>query len=304
MKSPYEILGVSKTASADDIRSAYRKLAKKLHPDLNPGDKKAEERFKEVSTANDLLSDNEKRAKFDAGVIDAAGNEKPQQQRQYYRNYAGPNAARGASNPNYESASAFSDFEGMDDILAQIYAQQAQARRNAKGADVRYHLNIPFLDAVTGATQRLNLPDGTTIDVKIPAGIETGRIIRLKGKGQASQGAGGPGDALVEVSVLAHPQFIRVGDDLLLELPVSIKEAALGGSVKVPTATGAVMLNIPAGSNAGTQLRLKGKGVAGRGDQMVKLRIVLPNRMDQQLNDFLKSWTPAAEDDPRKEFQS
>jgi DnaJ-class molecular chaperone len=303
LKNPYEILGVSKSASADDIRSAYRKLAKKLHPDLNPGDKKAEERFKEISVANDLLSDNEKRAKFDAGVIDAVGNEKPQQQRQYYRDYAGAGAGRGKANPNYESASAFSDLDGMDDIMAQIYAQQAHARRNAKGTDVRYHLNIPFLDAVTGATQRLNLPDGTTIDVKIPAGIETGRIIRLKGKGQPSQGAGGSGDALVEVTVLAHPHFTRVGDDLLLELSVSIKEAALGGPVKTPTAAGSVMLNIPAGSNAGTQLRLKGKGVAGRGDQLVKLRVVLPQRSDQQLNDFLKTWTPAFEDDLRKEFQ-
>ena len=140
MKNPYESLGVSKTASADDIRAAYRKLAKKLHPDLNPGDKKAEERFKEISTANDLLSDNEKRAKFDAGVIDAAGNEK-QQQREYYRNYAGANANRGRGNPGYDSASGFSDFDGMDDIFAQMFAQQQQARRNAKGDRKSTRLN-------------------------------------------------------------------------------------------------------------------------------------------------------------------
>ena len=301
MRDPYEILGVSKSASADDIRAAYRKLAKKLHPDLNPGDSKAEDKFKEVSAANELLSDNEKRAKFDAGIIDAAGNEKPQP-RQYYRDYAGANAGASGANPNYESASAFSDMGNMDDILAEMFARQNQARRNAPGQDVRYRLSVPFLDAVNGATQRLNLPDGSTIDVKIPAGIAEGQIIRLKGKGTPSQGTGAAGDARVEISVLPHPFFTRVGDDLLLDLPISIKEAALGGPIKAPTASGTVMLNIPPHSNSGTQLRLKGKGVAGRGDLLVKLRVVLPKRADQQLNDFLKGWSPDATDDPRKEM--
>ena len=306
MRDPYEVLGVSKSASADDIRSAYRKLAKKLHPDLNPGDKSAEEKFKEVSQANELLSDNEKRAKFDAGLIDASGNEKPQpqQQRQYYRDYAGANAGARGANPNYEQASAFSDMGGMDDILAEMFARQSQARANARGSDVQYRLSVPFLDAVNGATQRLNLPDGSTIDVKIPAGINEGQSIRLKGKGQPSQGTGPAGDARVEIAVLPHAFFTRVGDDLLLDLPISIKEAALGGPVKVPTSTGSVMLNVPAGSNFGTQLRLKGKGVAGRGDQLVKLRVVLPTRADQQLREFLKTWTPEASDDPRKEMFS
>ena len=298
MRNPYEILGVSKTASADDIRSAYRKLAKKLHPDLNPGDKSSEDKFKEVSTAYDLLSDNEKRAKFDAGVIDAAGNEK-QQQRPYYRDYAGANAGAAGANPNYEQASAFSDMGDMDDILAEMFARQAHARRNARGEDVHYRLSVPFLDAVNGATQRLNLPGGSTIDVKIPAGINDGQSIRLKGKGTPSQGSGAAGDARVEISVLPHSFFTRVGDDLLVELPVSIKEAALGGPIKAPTASGTVMLNIPANSNTGTQLRLKGKGVAGRGDLLVKLRVVMPKRADQQLNDFLKGWSPDGTDDPR-----
>ena len=303
MKNPYEILGVAKTASADDIRAAYRKLAKKLHPDLNPGDKKSEEKFKEVSGAYDLLSDNEKRAKFDAGVIDAAGNEKPQQ-RQYYRDYAGANAGAQGANPNYEQASAFSDLGGMDDILAEMFARQNEARRNMRGADVQYRLTVPFLDAVNGASQRLTLPDGSTIDVKIPAGIKEGQVIRLKGKGQPSQGKGGAGDALVEVLIAPHAFFARQGDDLLLELPVSVKEAALGGPVRVQTPGGAVMLNVPANSNSGTQLRLKGKGVAGKGDLLVKLRVVLPKRPDQQLNDFLKGWMPSPDDDPRREIQS
>lgn len=299
MRDPYEVLGVAKSASADDIRAAYRKLAKKLHPDLNPGDKKAEAAFKELNQANDILSDNEKRAKFDAGVIDAAGNEKPQE-RQYYRDYA----SAGAANPNYESASGFSDFGGFDDILSEMFARQQEQRRNARGADIHYRLTIPFLDAINGASQRLTLPDGGTIDVKIPAGIETGRAIRLKGKGQSSQGTGGPGDALVEITVAPHSFFSRSGDDLLLDLPVTIKEAALGGQVRTPTATGAVMLNIPAGSNFGTQLRLKGKGVAGRGDQIVKLRVVMPKVPDAKLNEFLKTWQPAAKDDPRAEITS
>ena len=299
MANPYETLGVSKSASADDIRSAYRKLAKKLHPDLNPGDKKAEDKFKDVSAANELLSDNEKRAKFDAGLIDASGNEKPQQ-RQYYRDYAGANAGARGANANYESASAFSDMDGMEDVLAEMLGRQAQARRNAPGQHVQYRLSVPFLDAVNGATQRLNLPDGSTIDVKIPAGINNGQSIRLKGKGMPSQGTGPAGDARVEISIMPHPFFTRVGDDLLLELPVSIKEAALGGLVKAPTASGSVMLNIPGHSNSGSQLRLKGKGVAGRGDLLVKLRIVLPKRADQQLNDFLKGWLPEGSDDPRE----
>ncbi len=302
MRNPYEILGVVKTASADDIRSAYRKLAKKLHPDLNPGDKKAEEKFKEVSGAYDLLSDNEKRAKFDAGMIDASGSEK--QQRQYYRDYAGANAGARGANPNYERASAFSDLGGMDDILAEMFARQSEARRNARGGDVQYRLTVPFLDAVNGATQRLNLPDGSTIDVKIPAGINEGQVIRLKGKGQPSQGKGGAGDALVTIVIQPHRFFNRDGDDLLLDLPITIKEAALGGQVKAPTSTAAVMLNIPAGATTGTQLRLKGKGVGGRGDILVKLRIAMPKRADQQLNDFLKGWTPSPEDDPRGEMLS
>ena len=302
MANPYEILGVSSTASADEIRKAYRALAKKHHPDLNPGNKSAEAKFKAIAAANDLLSDNTKRAKFDAGVIDETGAEKPQPQRQYYKDYAGANAQSAGSNPNYERREAYSDFGGMDDILAEMFARQNEARRNARGTDVQYRLNIPFLDAVNGANQRLNLPDGTTIEVKIPAGVESGKMIRLKGKGQPSAGTGGQGDALVEIEVLPHKYFSRAGNDILLDLPISIKEAALGGPVKAPTTTGTVMLNIPKNTNTGSQLRLKGKGVNG-GDQLVRLRIVMPREADHALNEFLKNWHPSPTDDPRKEIQ-
>ena len=297
MRDPYEVLGVAKSASADDIRAAYRKLAKKLHPDLNPGDAKAEAGFKELNQANDLLSDNEKRAKFDSGVIDAAGNEKPQQ-RQYYRDYAGA----GAGNPNYQSAQGFSDFDGFDDILSEMFARQTEARRNARGSDVHYRLTVSFLDAVNGGSTRITLPGGQNLDVKIPAGIETGKSIRLKGKGQPSQGTGGTGDALIEVTVAPHPSFTREGNDILIELPISIKEAALGGPVRSPTTSGAVMLNVPANATSGTQLRLKGKGVAGKGDQIVRLKVVMPKATDAELNAFLKTWEP--KDDPRSEVKS
>ncbi len=206
--------------------------------------------------------------------------------------------------PTMNPLLGFSDFGGFDDVLAEMFARQQEQRRNARGADIHYRLTIPFLDAVNGASQRLTLPDGGTIDVKIPAGIDTGQTIRLKGKGRPSAGTGGAGDALVDVTVAPHAFFSRSGDDLLLDLPVTIKEAALGGPVRTPTATGAVMLNIPANANFGTQLRLKGKGVAGRGDQIVKLRIVMPEAPDAKLNEFLKDWQPVTSDDPRREITS
>ncbi|MDE2445972.1 MAG: DnaJ domain-containing protein [Alphaproteobacteria bacterium] len=299
MKSPYEILGVAKTASADDVRKAYRGLAKKLHPDLNPGDKSAEAKFKDVSIAYDLLSDNAKRAKFDAGEIDAAGNETAAaRERQYYRDHP---QARQQQNA-YASSAGFEDFAG-DDLFSELFRKQAEKQRNAKGADAQYRLTVSFLDAVNGGLQRISLPGGGALDVNIPAGIQEGQTLRLKGKGNASQGTGGHGDALVQIAVAPHAFFTRVGDDIFVELPVTIKEAALGGPVKVPTSTGSVMLNIPKASNTGALLRLKGKGVAGKGDQFVKLKIVLPQMPDAALNDFLSDWSPDASYDPRKEMQ-
>ena len=299
MKDPYETLGVSKTASADEIRKAYRKLAKKLHPDLNPGDKQAEERFKEVSVANDLLSDPEKRRRYDAGEIDATGAEKAPPNARYYRDYAA-----GAGHP-YEGQGAYGDFAQGDDLFAELLRRSAEQARRRPGADMHYELPIDFLDAVNGATKTITLPQGGTLDVTIPAGVEDGQILRLRGKGAPSPGEGPPGDALVQVVVKPHRYFTREGDDILLDLPVTVKEAALGAEVKAPTTTGSVMLKIPKRSSTGDVLRLRGKGVktrGGAGDELVRLKVMLPKEADPELDAFLANWNPAASYDPRKEM--
>ncbi len=297
MKDPYETLGVAKTASAEEIRSAYRKLAKKLHPDLNPGDKQAEERFKEVSVANDLLSDHEKRRRFDAGEIDASGAEKTPPNARYYRDYA----AEGGH--PYEAHGAYGDFAQGDDLFAELLRRSAEQARRRPGADLHYELPIDFLDAVNGSSKTITLPQGGILNVTIPAGVEEGQILRLRGKGAPSAGEGPPGDALVQIIVRPHRYFRREGDDILLDLPVSVKEAALGAEVRTPTSTGSVMLKIPKRSNTGDVLRLRGKGVktrGGAGDELVKLTVMMPTEPEPKLDAFLADWKPAADYDPRK----
>lgn len=300
MRDPYQILGLSPTASQADIKKAYLKLAKKLHPDLNPGDKSAEERFKEVSAANDLLGDPEKRRRYDAGEIDETGAERPQHK--YYRDYA----AEMADNP-YEARSGYADFSGADDIFAEILKRRAKEARNARGHDLNYQLPIDFLDAVAGATKHVHLPHGGALEVKIPAGIEEGQILRLRGKGADSPGEGPAGDALVEVTIIPHRFFTREGDNIRFDLPITVKEAALGADVRAPTPSGSVMLKVPKGANTGTLLRLKGKGVQrpnAPGDALVRLKVMMPATSDAELDAFLAKWQPSSAYDPRGDMNS
>jgi DnaJ-class molecular chaperone len=297
-RDPYTVLGVARDASHEDIRKAYRSLAKKLHPDLNPGNKEAEKEFKEVTAAYDLLSDADKRARFDRGEIDASGAERPQQR--YYRDFAdmdqGPHP--------YASDAGFADFsgaQGMEDILSELFRRGGGSRRSdfaARGADVHYRLAIEFLEAVNGVTRRLTLPDGAVLDVTIPAGTRDGQVLRLRGKGQPGRGSQPAGDALVEVSVLSHPYFTRRGDDIHLDLPISLSEAVLGAKIEVPTPTGPVSMKVPKSANTGMVLRLKGKGVRRRngsyGDEYAAVKIVLPPKPDPDLEKFVSNWSGAA----------
>jgi DnaJ-class molecular chaperone len=295
---PYTTLGVQKNAGQNDIQKAYRRLAKKLHPDLNPGNKTAEEKFKEVSAAYDLLNDPEKRARFDRGEINESGAERPRQR--YYRDFADQGGWS-----TYTSNSGFSDFGdygGAEDILSEIFGREGRGRRR-RGQDVHYHLDIAFLDAINGGRQSLTLPDGTTLDVNIPSGVRDGQILRLRGKGRPGVGDGPPGDALIEISVLPHPYFTRKGDDIYLDLPISLKEAVLGAKIKVPTPSGPVTAAVPQWSNTGRVLRLRGRGVprahGGKGDEYVTLKIMLPPKPDPELERFIAQWQPIA-DSPRQ----
>jgi DnaJ-class molecular chaperone len=298
VKNPYEVLGVSQSASAADVQSAYRKLAKKLHPDLNPGDKGAEEKFKEVAGAYDLLSDAEKRKRFDAGEIDESGAERPQHA--YYRDYAHSDGGH-----PYMDTSGFADFMDSEDAFAELLRRGQRSRANRRGEDLHYTLAISFVESITGASRRLTLPGGGTLEVTIPAGLVDGKTLRLKGKGAPGAGKGGPGDALIQVEVLADPRFQRDGDDISIDLPISLTEAVLGGKIRVPTPTGDVSMSIPKGSNTGTTLRLRGKGAprrgGGQGDEFVRLRIVLPRHIDPELENFISNWSAGKDFNPRED---
>jgi DnaJ-class molecular chaperone len=286
---PYKVLGVNKDASAEAIQKAYRRLAKKLHPDLNPGNKKAEEQFKEVSAAYALLSDPEKRARFDRGEIDASGQERPQQR--YYRDFADRGASR-----SYTSDAGFADFAD-EDLFAEIFGRRGRANLRMRGADARYQLEVDFLDAINGAKRQITLPDGEALEVTIPPGTRDGQVLRLRGKGRPGSGGGAPGDALIEIAVRPHPLFTRKGDDIHVELPISLDQAVLGGRVTVPTPSGPVTMSVPKWSNSGSMLRLKGKGVPRRGgasgDEFVTLKVMLPERPDPELEKVIAQWRAA-----------
>ena len=304
-RNPYEVLGVKKEAMADEIRTAYRALAKKHHPDLNPGNKQAEALFKEISAAYDLLSDADKRARFDRGEIDEAGNEKP-------RAYAYQDFAEGAPGAKYRTQEGVSP-EDLDDLFSFFgrgggFSQGGSRGEGAtirmRGADRQYALTVDFLDAVNGAKQRLELAPGKSLDVTIPAGVRDGQVLRLSGQGGPGLGGAPAGDALIEIRIAPHAWFRREGDDIHLDLPVTLGEAVLGGRVTVPTPTGAVTMTVPPHSNTGTVLRLRDKGVAGKGDELVTLKVVLPSEGDAELDTFLKDWAAKHPYDPRKGMRS
>lgn len=299
---PYETLGVERSATDAEIKKAYRKLAKDLHPDLNPGDPAKAERFKNVSAAYDLLRDPEQRARFDRGEIDASGAERPQQR--FYRDFA--DADRQG---RYHSSSGFEDFADASDIFSEFFGRRAGSGAQGprmRGQDIHYHLEIDFLDAVYGAERRITMPNGGAIDLRIPPGTPNGGTLRLKEKGGPGLGGGAAGDALIEISVRPHPLFGRQGGDILLELPVTIDEAVLGAKVDVPTISGRVRMQIPKGASSGDMLRLKGKGVKAKGrppgDQRVVLKIVSPKDADPELEACLRKWREKRRGDPREEI--
>jgi len=269
MRDPYRILGIPKSASLSEIKAAYRKLARESHPDMHGSDPRAEEDFKEISAAYDILSNSRTRAQFDRGEIDASG------------------ARRAAAAYSKRQGSASRPSRSKPKNVIKI-----------NGADVEYSLKIGFLEALKGGVKHISTTNGKRLRVTVPPGIKDGKILRLKGQGMGGFGGGKAGDALVEILVLPDPMFRCEGHDIRLELPVSLPEAVLGAKVEVPTINGTVSLTIPPGSNTGTILRLKGKGLAvegsqgkERGDQYVVLRVLLPKKPDDEFVEFVKSWS-------------
>ena len=320
MRDPYEVLGVSKAASAAEIKSAFRRHAKKLHPDANKHDPKAAARFAELNAAYEILGEESKRKAFDRGEIDAEG--KPR-----FQGFEGFTRGRGQGGFNSEDAfetfswgrdgfqhargrGGFGGFGTFEDILKEAFGGASRSgraggfqfeREDRPGQDITAALTITLAEAATGAHKRVQLPTGREVEVKIPPGLNDGQTIRLKGQGVA--GAGRAGDLLITVSLAPHPQFARTGADLRLEIPITLYEAVLGAKVRVPTLDGAVELAIPAGTSSGRTFRLKGKGFPakeGKGDLLASVRIVLPEGSDAELEELMHRWRKAKPYDPRK----
>lgn len=312
MKDPYQILGVKKSDSDADIKSAYRKLAKDLHPDRNPNDEKVAERFKEISAAYSVLGDKEKRAQFDRGEIDAGGAQQ--------NPFAGGGNPFGGGGPFGGAGGQGADFEdilrqftrgagntragnaqfnsqansgGFADMFGFGGGPKRQKRSPLKGSDALYTLEVDFMDAAKGSSTRLKLKNGKTVDVKIPAGVKHGQQIRLTGQGGKGMPGAQKGDAMIEIKIKPHKYFYREGNNIYMDIPITIDEAILGGSLSIPTIWGAVKMKIPEGTSSGTKLRLKGKGVHKaneKGDQYISFNIVMPEKLDKELRTAIEKW--------------
>jgi DnaJ-class molecular chaperone len=331
MRDPYEVLGVDRKANANDIKSAFRRMAKKLHPDANKNDPKAATRFAELNAAYEILGEDDKRKAFDRGEIDAEGKPRFRGFEGFGGGGAGPRAGGFSPEGEFETfsfgpegftrtqrrggrAGAGGFGGGFEDILRDAFGGAArrggasaggnfQPEDFGAGANVTAALTVSLLDAAHGATQRLRLPSGKDVEVKIPAGLHDGQQIRLRGQGTA--GPGGPGDLLITVSIAPHPTFKLEGADVRVDLPVTLYEAALGAKVRVPTLDKPVELTIPAWTNSGRTFRLKGKGFpakAGRGDLLATVRIVLPEKGDPELDTLMQKWRSDKPYDPRKDM--
>lgn len=290
-EDPYTTLGLQRTATDDEIRRAFRRLAKELHPDVNPDNPEAMERFKRVSAAYELVGDPVRRQAYDRGEIDFSG-----EPRRSYQ-HAGGRGPAGGPGPEF----------GFGDIFSDLFGQRGPRGPGAgfslRGQDMRYTLDVDFMEAVLGAKKRVTMPEGGQLDLNVPQGVTDGQVLRLKGKGGPGIRGGEAGDALVEVRVRPHPHFKRQGDDILLDVPITVDEAVLGGKIEVPTAAGRVSLTLPKGTSSGRAFRLKGKGArnpsnGAYGDQIVTVRIVLPDTIDNSLAYFLTEWRKKNTYDP------
>lgn len=293
VKDPYQSLGVAKTATQDEIKNAYRKLAKKHHPDLNPGNKEAENKFKEAAAAYEILGDAKNRAKFDAGEWtepgEAPGGARARRSGPFYHE------ARREAGGRYDY-----DFggEGFDSsVFEQFFRNRGQGGGGFRGAepsgDELYQMEVDYRDAIAGAEREITLPSGKRLQVKIPKGVAEGMRLRFSGQG-ASYG-GKAADVYVEIRLREDPRFLREGKDLFFELPVSVADAVLGGEVRVPVPEGEILLKVPARSSSGRRIRIAGKGLfvkgdPNRGDLTAIVKIVLPERVDAELESALRSW--------------
>lgn len=313
MRDPYSVLGVAKNASDAEIKKAFRALAKKHHPDTKGGDAASAKKFQEISAAYDILGDKEKRAKYDRGEIDAGGNPRYDAGgRGFEGSPFGRGGPGGARDFHFTWTNAGDTAEGFraEDIFSDLFGGGGRRRSQArKGEDWDLAITVSFSEAALGATRRVTLPDGRDLDIRIPTGLKDGQQIRLKGQGAQGISGGASGDVLLSVTVAPHPFFTRDGNDLKLDLPITLKEAVLGAKVAVPTLTGKVTLTVPADSNSGAILRLKGKGIPARGaqsggegagDLYVRLIVSLPEKADQQLKEFVSRWK--ADYDPRSKL--